>query len=100
MTPPDMNGPPSPLEHMAREEEMLKARLADLQMERPLVATLYNSLSDEQKKTFVMAEHHGHGMHGMPGMMGRHGHGPHGDPDGDDDHGPMDHDGAPPPQGE
>jgi hypothetical protein len=92
---PDMAERHSPLEHMAREEEMLKMRLADLQEERPALTAFYNSLNDTQKRELAMA---GHDMRGgmMQGGMehGRMGHGPMG-------HGPMDggpdHDGPPPP---
>lgn len=100
MTRPDMaGGPPSPLDHMAHEEEMLKTRLADLQAERPVLAAFYNSLNDTQKKEFAMEGRRMHAhMHGMHGMMMGHGSIDHG-PDGDGDHdGPMDHDGPPPPR--
>jgi hypothetical protein len=91
---PQMGARPSPLEHLTYEEDMLKNRLADIQAERPVLAALYNSLSDQQKLAFAEEGHHmhGHGMHRMPRMMG---HGPH---DGYDEDGPMHDD--PPPQGE
>ncbi len=40
---------PSPADRMAREETMLKQRLADIQAERPALEALYNGLSPEQK---------------------------------------------------
>jgi hypothetical protein len=91
---PDMAERRSPLEHIAREEEMLKMRLADLETERPVLAAFYNSLNDTQKHELAMAAHGMHGgmMHGMG--RGRMGHGPmgHGGPM---DAGP-DRDGPPP----
>lgn len=94
MAMPDRDHMPSPMEHMAREEERLKARLADLQTERPVLAAFYTSLNDTQKHEFMMAGMRmpggfGHGMHGggmHAGWFG-HCHGHMGDPgmgDGDD----------------
>ncbi|HEX2590277.1 MAG TPA: Spy/CpxP family protein refolding chaperone [Rhizomicrobium sp.] len=107
MVMPDRDHPPSPLDHMAREEQMLKARLASLQTERPALTTLYNALNDTQKKEFAMAGmrmhggpiHHGWFGHGPGGRMGDHGgpmggHGPDGGPGMMRDH---DGDGPPPP---
>jgi len=103
---PDMAGGPdamrhSPIEHMDREGDMLKHRLADLEQERPALTALYNSRNDTQKRAFAMEGGH-HGMHG--GFGHRHGgmgmmHGHHGDhamggPDGEP--GPDDQDGPPP----
>jgi hypothetical protein len=55
--------PPSPVERMARQEEMLRQRLADLQVQRPALEALYNSLSPEQRQKFTPA--------GGPRGMGR-----------------------------
>jgi len=41
--------PPSPLEAMAREEDMLKRRLADLEAERPVLGALYDVLNPAQQ---------------------------------------------------
>ncbi|OJU11915.1 MAG: hypothetical protein BGN85_06075 [Alphaproteobacteria bacterium 64-11] len=57
----------TPLERLAREEEMLKARLADISAERPALQALYGSLTDEQKAEF------GRGGHRMAMRMMRHG---------------------------
>ena len=40
---------PTPMDGMAREEDMLKRRLADLDAERPALATLYNALNQGQR---------------------------------------------------
>jgi hypothetical protein len=45
--------PPNPVERMARQEEMLRQRLADLQAQRPALEALYNSLSPEQRQKFT-----------------------------------------------
>ena len=37
------------MDGMAREEDMLKRRLADLDAERPALATLYNALNQGQR---------------------------------------------------
>lgn len=42
----------SPVERLAREEDMLKARLADIGAERPALTALYASLTDAQKANF------------------------------------------------
>jgi LTXXQ motif family protein len=91
---------PSMIDQMAREEEMLKTRLANLEAERPALAALYNALTPDQRKELgnagmdghpvlrhmmmmgMMAHHRGMGQMGGPGM------------------GPMDHrpaDATPPP---
>lgn len=44
---------PSPVEQMARQEDMLRQRLADLQLQRPALEALYNSLSPEQREKFT-----------------------------------------------
>jgi hypothetical protein len=43
---------PSPVEHMARQEQMLRQRLATLTAERPALEALYNSLTAEQRARF------------------------------------------------
>ena len=40
---------------MARQEEMLRQRLADLQVQRPALEALYNRLSAEQREKFQSA---------------------------------------------
>jgi hypothetical protein len=74
---------PSLVDRMARREDMLKLRLANLDAERPMLESLYNSLSPTQKREFGrgLAGMAPHGMahrmfaggRGMmrPGMMGR-----------------------------
>lgn len=57
----------SPVDRMARMEDRLKARIADLDAERPAFAALYGALSPEQQK--ALAPHHHRMMHGG---MGRH----------------------------
>jgi hypothetical protein len=47
--------PPNPVEQMARQEEMLRQRLADLQVQRPALEALYYSLSAEQREKFQSA---------------------------------------------
>ena len=80
---------PTVIDRIAAEEDMLKRRLADLDAERPVLETLYNSLSPEQKREFgrggdemgrrMMMMHHmfAEGPRGGPGMMapGMMGHG-------------------------
>ena len=58
----------SPVDRMARMEDRLKKRVADLDTERPAFAALYNALSPEQQKALM--PHH-HMMRGRHGMMGR-----------------------------
>ncbi|HWY62258.1 MAG TPA: Spy/CpxP family protein refolding chaperone [Rhizomicrobium sp.] len=72
---------PSPADRMAREEDRLKQRLADIQAERPSLEAFYNGLSPEQKMTFMRSEMRGRGSMmrrtrfadamGPRGMMGR-----------------------------
>ena len=59
--------PPNPVERMARQEEMLRQRLADLQLQRPALEALYNSLSAEQREKFQSVG----GLRGMGGMRPR-----------------------------
>src|SRR5690242_4371095 len=67
----------TPVQRLAREEAMLKARLADIGAERPALLALYGSLTDQQKARFddggrrtamrMMRHMRGHGvMRGMP----------------------------------
>jgi hypothetical protein len=78
---------PSVVDRMAREEDMLKHRLAQLQAEQPALEALFNSLTPEQKMALGDLGHH-HGMDGMRGhgMMGHRmmagGWGDHGAPGG------------------
>lgn len=62
---------PSITERLARQENRLKQRLADLQAERPALIALADSLTPEQRQAF----RHDAGRHGHHGMMrgfGRH----------------------------
>ena len=43
----------SPVDRMARMEDRLKQRIADLDAERPAFAALYNALSPDQRKSLV-----------------------------------------------
>ena len=61
----NVNVLPSPLEGMAREEDLLKHRLADLDAERPALSALYNTMNAGQKDALM----HPDGMMGGP-MMG------------------------------
>jgi LTXXQ motif family protein len=63
----DANARPSPLDGMAREEDILKRRLTDLDAERPALSALYNTLNVAQKDGFM----HPDGMIGANPMMGR-----------------------------
>jgi hypothetical protein len=64
----------SPVDRMARMEDRLKKRIADLDAERPAFAALYSALSPDQQKALT-PHRHGmmHGRHGMRGhgMMGQ-----------------------------
>jgi hypothetical protein len=62
--PPRGQNRPSPMDGMAREEDNLKRRLADLQAERPVLAAFYNSLTDTQKSALLHP--------GPETMLGRH----------------------------
>jgi hypothetical protein len=57
----------SPVDRMARMEDRLKKRIADLDAERPAFAALYGALSPDQQKALAP---HRHGM--MRQGMGRH----------------------------
>ena len=72
---PDAGHPPTILDHEAREELMLKARLAALDSEIPSLKSLYQTLTPDQKTVFdrPMHEHEGHDHHGGDNA-GRHGH--------------------------
>jgi hypothetical protein len=92
---------PSPVDRLAREEEQLKTRLADLEAERPALAALYNALTPEQRREF----HGGMERGGMGRPMGGRGrmmgmmHRPMGGPGmGMGPHGPADAPPPPPPQ--
>jgi len=65
LPPRNVNALPSPLEGMAREEDLLKHRLADIDAERPALAALYNTMNASQKDALM----HPDGMMGGP-MMG------------------------------
>jgi hypothetical protein len=73
-----MHERPSPVDRMAREEDMLKNRLADLQAERPALEALYNALTPDQRRELGHPGMGGRGM--MMGMMHRPGMGPMGGP--------------------
>jgi hypothetical protein len=57
----------SPVDRMARMEDRLKGRIADLDRERPVFAALYNALTPDQRK--ALSPHRRHMMHRA---MGRH----------------------------
>jgi hypothetical protein len=96
---------PSLIDRMAREQDMLKQRLADLDAERPALDAFYNALSQEQKAEFtrgvrelLMLREHRIFAGGRPGMMG---HGMERGMMGHEMGGPamMHHDGMGPPPG-
>jgi len=70
---------PSFIDRETRMHDMLQARLAEMDSERPTVTALYQSLSSEQKQVFDMmgSARHGHGYGG--GGWRHHGPGEHGD---------------------
>lgn len=45
------NGPLTPVDYMGREQDFLKKRLADLDVERPALASLYKALTPSQRET-------------------------------------------------
>lgn len=47
----------NPIDRMARREEMLKGRIADLDQERPAFAALYNALTPDQRKALSPHRH-------------------------------------------
>jgi len=53
---------PSPVERMARQEQMLRQRLATITAERPALEALYNSLTPEQRQKFTPANGPRNGM--------------------------------------
>jgi hypothetical protein len=57
---------PGPADRMAREEDRLKLRLADIEAERPALEAFTNALSPEQKMELMRGE-----MGGPRGMMMR-----------------------------
>jgi LTXXQ motif family protein len=59
----------NPADRMAREEDRLKERLADLQTERPALEAFYNALSPAQK---MQLGHDSMEARGRDGMMMRH----------------------------
>ncbi len=63
---------PSPADQMAREEDMLKQRLADLQTERPALEAFYKALSPTQKMQLAHAGMQDRMGADMAGMMRRH----------------------------
>ncbi len=79
---------PDMVEQLSREEDMLKARLADIQAERPALTALYAGLTPAQKEEFAGLARHAMGerlqlagrmMHGAE-MGHRFGRGPDGAP--------------------
>ncbi len=69
---------PSPVDRMARQEQMLRQRLATLTAERPALEALYNALTPDQRARFQpdAGARRGMGpgmrqgqMRGRPGMM-------------------------------
>jgi len=80
---------PDMMQRLDREEDMLKARLADIQAERPALNALYGVLNPTQKQEFARTARQGMGEHihmamGMmrhaPEMGRRLGRGPDGGP--------------------
>ena len=59
---------PTPADAMAREEEVLKRRLADLEAERPVLNALYNSLNTGQQEALIHPDNISMGAR----MMGHH----------------------------
>jgi hypothetical protein len=80
---------PSPADRMAREEDFLKQRLADLQTERPALEAFYNALSPAQKMQMARAGMRDRMGGGMAGMMRRHMFADDMGPHGAIDRGPM-----------
>jgi hypothetical protein len=76
----DVGHPPTILDREAREELMLKTRLAAMDAELPSLKSLYQILTPEQKAVFDRPEH-GHERHGGRGgdHWGSHGHDARGD---------------------
>ena len=70
----------SPVDRMARMEDRLKQRIADLDAERPTFAALYNALSPDQRKALAPDRHMMRRdmgrRHGMGRGMMRHNMGP------------------------
>jgi hypothetical protein len=78
---------PDVMQRLDREETMLKARLTDIQAERPALNALYAALNPAQKQEFARAARHHMGghmhmamMHHAPQMGRRLGRGPDGAP--------------------
>jgi hypothetical protein len=80
---------PDVIQRLDREEDMLKARLADIQAERPALDAFYGALNQTQKQEFARAARHEMGdhiylamglMHPLPEMGRRLGRGPDGGP--------------------
>jgi hypothetical protein len=90
-------GRPGPVDRLAREEDLLKKRLADIQAERPALSAFYDSLAPAQKEEFGHGDRPRMARRMMMGMMGRPHRGMGPDPMGPRpmEHGPMGE--APPP---
>jgi hypothetical protein len=63
---------PNPIDRIAREEEFLKQRLADLDTERPVLEAFYNALSPSQKMEMTRAGMQERSVRDMGGMMHHH----------------------------
>ena len=61
----------SPVDRMARMEDRLKQRIADLDAERPTFTALYNALSPDQRKALASPRHMMHRGMGRHREMGR-----------------------------
>jgi hypothetical protein len=61
----------SPVDRMARMEDRLKQRIADLDAERPAFTALYNALSPDQRKALAPQRHMMRRGMGRDGGMGR-----------------------------
>jgi hypothetical protein len=77
----DEGQPVSLPDREARMHEMLEARLAEMDAQRPALTALYQSLTPEQKRVFDFS-HGGHGGHGEHGHDRPGEHGPHAEQDG------------------
>ena len=69
---PDADQPPTILDREAREEMMLRARLATLDAELPALKALYQGLSPEQKAAFDHPSGHHEGGDEHDGHRGGH----------------------------
>jgi hypothetical protein len=88
----------TPGERLAREEEHLKTRLADIEAERPVLDALYNTLTPDQRRELGHGGDFGHEGGRFMAGMGHRGFGPMRGPGPMGPHGPADAPPPPPPQ--